>query len=70
MSHMCCDTTARQAYHLGYNVEFLSDATGTLTVSNNAGKILAEELHRAALVSQAACFSRVINLLDWEKSLK
>jgi nicotinamidase-related amidase len=37
MSHMCCDTTARQAYHLGYQVEFLSDATGTLSVSNYAG---------------------------------
>ena len=30
MSHMCCDTTARQAVHLGFKVEFLADATGTL----------------------------------------
>jgi nicotinamidase-related amidase len=30
MSHMCCDTTARQAAHLGLTVEFLGDATGTL----------------------------------------
>ena len=30
MTHMCCDTTARQAAHLGLKVEFLSDATGTL----------------------------------------
>ena len=30
MTHMCCDTTARQAVHRGFNVEFLSDATGTL----------------------------------------
>ena len=29
MTHMCCDTTARQAAHLGLKVEFLSDATGT-----------------------------------------
>ena len=30
MTHMCCDTTARQAVHRGFTVEFLSDATGTL----------------------------------------
>ena len=27
MTHMCCDTTARQAVHRGFAVEFLSDAT-------------------------------------------
>ena len=27
---MCCDTTARQAYHLGFQVDFFSDAIGTL----------------------------------------
>lgn len=34
MTQMCCDTTARQALHLGFAVEFLSDATGTLEMSN------------------------------------
>src|SRR5262249_14310600 len=34
MTQMCCDTTARQALHLGFNVEFLSDATGTLDIQN------------------------------------
>ncbi len=37
MTHMCCDTTARQAVHRGFDVEFLSDATGTLPLSNSAG---------------------------------
>ena len=37
MTHMCCDTTARQAVHRGFNVEFLSDATGTLPLSNSGG---------------------------------
>jgi hypothetical protein len=36
MTQMCCDTTARQAVHRGYAVNFLSDATGTLAVSNAA----------------------------------
>ena len=38
MTHMCCDTTARQAFHCGFKVEFLRDATGTLTVENEAGR--------------------------------
>ena len=41
MTQMCCDTTARQAYHLGFGVEFLSDATGTLAISNAAGAVTA-----------------------------
>jgi len=52
MTQMCCDTTARQAMHLGFNVEFLSDATGTLDISNYAGEITAHELHNAVLVTQ------------------
>ena len=47
MTHMCCDTTARQAVHRGFTVEFLSDATGTLPLSNSAGEVSAEELQRA-----------------------
>jgi len=47
MTQMCCDTTSRQAFHLGFKVEFLSNATGTLQVSNYAGKVTDEELHRA-----------------------
>ena len=49
MTHMCCDTTASKAAHLGLKVEFLSDATGTLPVKNSAGEVSAEELHRSTL---------------------
>lgn len=69
MTQMCCDTTARQAFHLGFTVEFLSDATGTLDVSNNAGKITAEELHKAILVTQAMRFSKVISTDEWIKEI-
>ena len=65
MSQMCCDTTARQAFHRGYAVNFLSDATGTLAISNNAGSITAEDLHRAVLIMQAMRFSRVITANEW-----
>lgn len=70
MTQNCCDATARDASQLGYNVEFLSDANGTLAFSNNAGKVSAEELHRSFLVAQAFGFSRVLNLNEWIPLLK
>jgi nicotinamidase-related amidase len=69
MTQMCCDTTARQAFHHGFNVEFLSDATGTLDVFNYAGYVNAEELHRSILVTQAMKFSKVLKLDEWIKNL-
>jgi nicotinamidase-related amidase len=69
MSQMCCDTTARQAVHLGFDAEFLSDATGTLAISNYAGSVTAVELHRAVLVTQAMRFSSVMTVEEWEKQL-
>jgi len=65
MTQMCCDTTARQALHLGFKVEFLSDATGTLDITNTAGKVSAEELHRAILVTQQMRFSEVLTADQW-----
>ena len=70
MTQMCCDTTARQATHMGLVVEFLSDATGTLSVSNKAGSVKAEELHRATLVTQAMMYSKVMTTDEWMGSLK
>jgi nicotinamidase-related amidase len=70
MTQMCCDTTARQALHLGFGVEFLSDATGTLGFENEAGKASDEELHRATLVTQQIRFSRVLPTEEWIRELK
>jgi nicotinamidase-related amidase len=69
MTQMCCDTTARQALHLGFGVEFLSDATGTLAFSNSAGEISAQDLHRAILVVQQSRFSRVLTTGEWIEQL-
>lgn len=65
MTQNCCDATARDASQLGFNVEFLSDANGTLAFKNDAGEVSAEELHRAFLVAQAFGFSRVLTLNEW-----
>lgn len=69
MTHMCCDTTARQAFHRGFKVEFLSDATGTLTVENQAGRAAAEELHNSILVAQQMFISEVLSSTDWRERL-
>ncbi|TCL70032.1 nicotinamidase-related amidase [Hydrogenispora ethanolica] len=69
MTQMCCDTASRQAFHLGYRVEFLADATGTLAFANSAGSVTAEELHRAILVTQASRFAKVLKATEWIGSL-
>jgi len=69
MTHICCDTTAREAVHRGFTVEFLRDATGTLPLSNEAGDVTAEELHRSILCAQQMLLSEVIDVDSWVKRL-
>ena len=69
MTHMCCDTTARQAFHRGYRVEFLRDATGTLNVENEAGSATAEQLQTSILVAQQMFISEVLSTQDWTARL-
>ena len=64
MTQLCCDTTARRAFHLGYTVEFLADARGTLSFKNKAETVTDEELHRAILVTQSR-FSKVMKTDEW-----
>lgn len=65
MTQICCDTTARQAFHRRYAVNFLSDATGTLDITNNAGFISAAGLHHAILITQQQKFARVMTTDEW-----
>lgn len=69
MTHMCCDTTAREAMHRGFGVEFLSDATGTLPVKNAAGEVTAEELQRSILCAQQMMISEVVETEAWLERL-
>jgi nicotinamidase-related amidase len=69
MTHMCCDTTARQAVHRGFKAEFLSDATGTLSLSNAGGRVTAEELQRSILAAQAQLLSEVLPSDRWIERL-
>ncbi|ALB46413.1 isochorismatase [Clostridium beijerinckii] len=67
MTQMCCDTTAREAFHRGYHVDFLSDATGTIDVNNEVGVISSKDLHKATLIAQSLKFSNVISTMEWMK---
>lgn len=65
MTHNCVDSTARHASHLGFNVEVLSDATGSVPYDNPAGRVTAEELHRVSLTVLQARFAAVMNTARW-----
>jgi nicotinamidase-related amidase len=65
MTQNCDESTARDAAHRGFAVEFLSDATGTLALSNHAGAVSAEELHRVVLVVMQSYFASVGTASEW-----
>lgn len=59
---MCCETTARMAGNLGYDVLFALDATHTFDLAGPDGSVLtAGELARAAAVNlHGGGFARVV----------
>ena len=65
MTQNCDESTARDAAHRGYRVEFLSDATGTLAMSNEAGAIGARELHEAVAIVLQSRFAAVVTTEQW-----
>ncbi len=61
MTHMCCDTTAREGFQRDFRVLFLSDATATRDGAHpTLGRIDHEHLHQATLITQASMFARVL----------
>jgi nicotinamidase-related amidase len=62
MTHMCVDTTARQAMHLGLEVTVLEDATGTIDVSDDLPAAL---VHRVELGVLGDGFASVTPTAAW-----
>lgn len=62
MTHMCVDTTTRQAMHLGLDVTVLADATGTIDVSDDLPAAL---VHRVELGVLADGFAAVTRTDAW-----
>ncbi len=61
MTHMCCDTTAREGFQRDFRVLFLNDATATRDGEHpSLGKIAHGELHRSTLITQASMFAEVL----------
>ncbi|MEG3002677.1 MAG: cysteine hydrolase family protein [Comamonas sp.] len=65
MTHNCDDATIKHAVHLGLDVEFLSDASGSVPYANRAGQASAEEIHRVFSVVLQSRFAAVMDTTTW-----
>ena len=65
MTHNCDLSTAIAAMHRGFQVEFLSDASGSLAYANRAGSATAEEIHRVMIVVMQSRFAAVLTTSEW-----
>ncbi len=65
MTHNCDMSTIVHAVHMGFDVEFLADATGAVPYSNSAGSVTAEEIHRVMSVVFQSRFAAVLDTEHW-----
>jgi nicotinamidase-related amidase len=70
MTHNCDLSTVIHAVHMGFAVEFLSDATGSLPYANSAGYASAEDIHRVVTVILQSRFAAVLKTAEWIDCLK
>jgi nicotinamidase-related amidase len=66
MTHMCIDTTTRQAMHLGLRVTVLADATGTINLSE---QLPAELVHNVEIGILGDGFATVTSTEEWVSTL-
>lgn len=65
MTHNCDASTIYEASHKGLSMEFLSDATGSPSYENAAGKASAEEIHRVFSTVFHSGFAAVASTDAW-----
>jgi len=70
MTHNCDLSTVIHAAHVGFAVELLSDATGSLPYANSAGYASAEEIHRVVTIILQSRFAAVLETAEWIDCLK
>ncbi len=64
-TNMCCETTARNAADLGYDVLFVEDATHTFDIVTPTHKVYrAREIARYSALTIGAGFGRVVRTLE------
>ena len=69
MTHMCCDTTARQARRAGLDVIFLTDGTATRDLAFAGRTIGYHDVQAATLAAQADGFSTLADVSTVRASL-
>jgi nicotinamidase-related amidase len=69
MTHMCCDTTARQAHERGLDVIFLTDGTATRALTFAGRTIDYHDVQAATLAAQADGFSTLADVSTVRASL-
>lgn len=69
MTHNCNLSTMLQAFHSGFAVEFIGDASGSVSYRNRAGYASAEEIHRVTCVVLQSRFAAVMTAEEWMSML-
>jgi nicotinamidase-related amidase len=71
MTHMCCDTTSREAHARGLEVVFLTDGTATRDLAGPDGRTIPHAtVHAATLAAQADGFSRLADVASVRAELR
>ena len=70
MTHNCVASTAVDALHQGFTVEYLPDASGTVSYRNEAGFASAEDIHRVYGVVLHSRFAAVASTDDWVRAVQ
>jgi nicotinamidase-related amidase len=70
MTHNCVDSTIKHAFHSGLQVEYLHDASGTLSYANKSGYASAEEIHRTFSIVMQARFAAVMSTAEWQQLIQ
>lgn len=60
-THHCCETTARMAGNLGYDVKFILDATKTFDFRNMSGELVkAEDVYQMTATNLNGEFAQIL----------
>ncbi|MET4061302.1 nicotinamidase-related amidase [Arthrobacter sp. UYP6] len=70
MTNNCDLATAAAAEPLGFTVELLSDASGSIHLANAAGEVSAEQVHETLMVLLNSNFAAVATTQDWVQAVE
>lgn len=65
MSQNCVESTIRHAAHEGFSVEYLHDASGTVSFKNKMGALSAKEMHEATCIVLQSRFAAALATDEW-----